>query len=466
MSAMSAPSSILVIDDEAIIREVIARLLRRQGYEVKTVSSGEEGLAVSRDYPCDLVLLDLMLPGMGGLEVLSEFVARYPKAVVIMVTAYASIQTAVSATKRGAFDFITKPFKNDELLLVIKNGLEKQQLVRENQQLKKTLRTQAHFQNIIGKSEKMRQLFELVTQIGPRRSTVLITGESGTGKELIAKAIHNCSSRRDAAFLAVNSGTIPFDLLESELFGHVRGAFTGATNSKKGLFEAAQGGTIFLDEIGNLQLETQAKLLRVIQEREFRRVGGVENVKVDVRIIAATNIDLREAMQNGGFRTDLYYRLSVIILSLPPLRERKDDIPLLAEHFISRFCEENDSPLCTLDPGALRFLMEYDWPGNVRELENVMERAVVLAPEEKIIREDLFPREVLESTSMNMRQLDLGKNGTSLKDLVLEFERNLITTALKKTKWNQKKAAVLLRINPTTLHEKLKRMKIKGPQSD
>ena len=269
-------TSVLVIDDEEIMREVIARLLHREGYQVNTVSSGEEGLEAAKDQPFDLVLLDLMLPGMGGLDVLSEFSEKFPHIVVIMITAYASIENAVAATRKGAFDFITKPFKNDELLLVIKNGLEKQKLLRENVQLKKTLRTQSGFQNIVGKSEKMRQLFELVSQVGPRRSTVMITGESGTGKELIAKAVHNCSSRADGPFLAVNSGTIPFDLLESELFGHVRGAFTGASSSKKGLFEAAHGGTIFLDEIGNLPLETQAKLLRVIQEREFRRVGGIE----------------------------------------------------------------------------------------------------------------------------------------------------------------------------------------------
>ena len=457
-------ASVLVIDDEEIMREVIARLLRREGYLVKTVGSGEEGLEAAKDQPFDLVLLDLMLPGMGGLDVLSEFTGKFSQIEVIMVTAYASIENAVAATRKGAFDFITKPFKNDELLLVIKNGLEKQQLLRENLQLKKTLRTQAGFQNIVGKSEKMRQLFELVSQVGPRRSTVMIMGESGTGKELIAKAVHNCSSRADGPFLPVNSGTIPFDLLESELFGHVRGAFTGATSSKKGLFEAAHGGTIFLDEIGNLPLETQAKLLRVIQEREFRRVGGIENVKVDVRIIAATNIELRKALQIGAFREDLYYRLNVITLSLPPLRERKDDIPLLVDHFINRFCEENSSPLCSLDQGALRILMEYDWPGNVRELENVIERAVVLVPEERIIREELFPQEVLESTSVSISKLDLGSNGTSLKDLVLEFEKNLIKTTLQKTEWNQKKAAALLRINPTTLNEKLKRMKIKLPQ--
>ncbi len=456
-------ASVLVIDDEEIMREVIARLLRRQGYKVRTVSSGEEGLEVAKDQPFDLVLLDLMLPGMGGLDVLSEFTEKFPQIVVIMITAYASIENAVSATRKGAFDFITKPFKNDELLLVIKNGLEKQKLLRENQQLKKTLRTQAGFQNIIGKSEKMRQLFELVSQVGPRRSTVMITGESGTGKELIAKAVHNCSSRADGPFLPVNSGTIPFDLLESELFGHMRGAFTGASSSKKGLFEAAQGGTIFLDEIGTLPLETQAKLLRVIQEREFRRVGGIESVKVDVRIIAATNVELRKALRTGAFREDLYYRLNVITLVLPPLRERKDDIPLLVDHFIHHFCEENNGPLCSLDQGALRILMEYDWPGNVRELENVIERSVVLVPDDRVIREELFPREVLESTSVSISKLDLGTNGASLKDLVLEFERNLITTALQKSEWNQKKAASLLGVNPTTLNEKLKRMKIKLP---
>ena len=456
-------ASVLVIDDEEIMREVIARLLRRAGYKVRTVASGEEGLEVAKDQPFDLVLLDLMLPGMGGLDVLSEFTGKFPQIVVIMITAYASIENAVSATRKGAFDFITKPFKNDELLLVIKNGLEKQKLLRENQQLKKTLRTQAGFQNIIGKSEKMRQLFELVSQVGPRRSTVMITGESGTGKELIAKAVHNCSSRADGPFLPVNSGTIPFDLLESELFGHMRGAFTGATSSKKGLFEAAQGGTIFLDEIGNLPLETQAKLLRVIQEREFRRVGGIETVKVDVRIIAATNIELRKALRTGEFREDLYYRLNVITLELPPLRERKDDIPLLVDHFMHHFCEENSGPPCSLDQGALRILMEYDWPGNVRELENVIERAVVLVPDDRVIREELFPREVLESTSVSISKLDLGTNGASLKDLVLEFERNLITTALQKSEWNQKKAASLLRVNPTTLNEKLKRMKIRVP---
>ena len=462
MTDIPNPLSILVIDDEEIIREVIGQLLQREGYEVSTVTNGEEGLELAKGQSFDLVLLDLMLPGMGGMETLSEFVENYPETVVIMLTAYASIQTAVSATKKGAFDFVTKPFKNDELLLIIKNGLEKQKLVQENQQLKKTLRTQASFQNIIGKSEKMRQLFELVSQVGPRSTTVMITGETGTGKELIAKAIHNCSNRSDKTFLSVNSGTIPFDLIESELFGHVLGAFTGATRNKKGLFEVANGGTIFLDEIGNLPLEMQSKLLRVLQEKEFRQVGGVENIKVDVRIVAATNINLREAVKKGDFREDLYYRLSVITLSLPPLRERKEDIPLLAEHFISQFCAENTSEFCSLNQDALRALIEYDWPGNVRELENVMERSVILAPEDRIIRKELFPPESL-GTYTKTSLFDLEKDGVSLKDLVSEFEKNLIVTALEKTNWNQKKAAGLLRMKATTLNEKVKRMNLKYP---
>ena len=372
--------SILLIDDEEIMREVIVRLLQGQGYDVTVAGSGEEGLEKLEEKEVDLVLLDLMLPGMGGMVALEELVRRSPDTVVVMITAYASIENAVKATKVGAFDFVTKPFKNDELLLVIKNGLEHRELTLENRQLRQTLQSRHRFENIIGKNLQMQRLFDLIAQVGPRRSTVLITGESGTGKELVAKAIHACSKRVDRPFVAVNSGTIPFDLLESELFGHVRGAFTGATATKKGIFEAADGGTIFLDEIGTLPLETQAKLLRVIQEREFRRVGGLENVKVDVRIIAATNIDLKEAAEKGHFREDLYYRLNVIIIALPPLRERKDDIPLLAEHFILIYSKENRHDLCTLDQGALRVLMEYDWPGNVRELENVIERAVVLAP--------------------------------------------------------------------------------------
>ena len=445
------------------MREVITTLLEEEGYRVTSAATGEEGIEKVKEDACDLVLLDLMLPSISGLEALEEIILIDPDIVVVMISAYASIETAVEATKSGAFDFVTKPFKNEELLLVVKNGLKKRSLVIENRQLKKTLKERHSFKNIVGKSEPMQQVFDLITQVAPRRSTVLIAGESGTGKELVARAIHSCSPRSNHAFVAVNSGSIPSDLLESELFGHVKGAFTGAIASKKGLFEIADGGTIFLDEVGTLPLETQSRLLRVIQEREFRQVGGLKNIVVDVRIIAATNIDLKEAMEQQRFREDLYYRLNVISINLPPLRERKRDIPLLAEHFVRQFSKENDRPDCHLDPSTLKLLMECDWPGNVRELENVMERAVVLAPDEGRITQELFPREVLDSSSMGLGSLGSLENGATLKDLVLEYEKKLIMTALQKADWSQKKAASLLRMNRSTLNEKLKRLDIKIP---
>ncbi|MDA2923524.1 sigma-54 dependent transcriptional regulator [Acidobacteria bacterium AH-259-L09] len=460
---MSIQTSILVIDDEEILREIVTTLFQEEGYKVTAAATGEEGIEKAKEEGVDLVLLDLMLPGKGGLAILEEILRVDPDIVVVMISAYASIENAVKATKSGAFDFVTKPFKNEELVLVVKNGLKKRSLEIENRRLKKTLRESSTFENIVGKSEQMQQVFELITQVAPRRSTVLITGESGTGKELVAKAIHSCSSRSNGPFVAVNSGSIPSDLLESELFGHVRGAFTGATATKKGLFEVASAGTIFLDEVGTLPLDTQSKLLRVIQEREFRRVGGLENIKVDVRIIAATNIDLKQAVENQEFREDLYYRLNVIRIALPPLRRRREDVLLLAEHFLQHFCKENERPVCSLDQSVLKLLMEYDWPGNVRELENVMERAVVLAPNQGGITQDLLPREILDSTSVSLGKLNLLDNGATLKDLVLEYEKNLIMTALQKVDWNQKKAANLLRVNPTTLNEKLKRLNIKVP---
>ncbi len=449
---MPSRPSILIIDDEEIMGEVLTQLLETEGYRVITVSNGEEGLERLKEEVVDLILLDLMLPGMGGLATLGEIFRFDPDAVVVVITAYGSIETAVSTTKKGAFDFVTKPFKNDELLLVVHNGLKKHSLELENRQLRKNFKTHFSFESIVGKSPQMQQVFNLIIQVGPGRSTIMILGESGTGKELVAKAIHNCSPRLNGPFITVNSGSIPADLLESELFGHVRGAFTGATNTKKGLFEIADQGTIFLDEVGTLPLATQAKLLRVIQELEFRRVGGLENIKVDVRIIAATNINLKQAVERREFRDDLYYRLNVISVSLPPLRDRREDVPLLVEHFLPRFSDENHRSRYAVQQDALKCLMEYDWPGNVRELENVIERAVVLAPDEGQITCELLPREMQESRV---------EYGASLKELVAEFEKSLITSALNTTDWNQKEAAGLLRVNPTTLNEKLKRLNIK-----
>jgi DNA-binding NtrC family response regulator len=456
---MSSNGKILVVDDEEIMRDVLSALLESENYSVDLAQNGAQALEKTRGGEYSVVLLDLMMPEMDGLQVLEEFRKLESNPVTVILTAFASIEKAVKATKLGAFDFITKPFKNDEILIAVKNAIEHRRLLEENRRLKKSLRDRYHFKNIIGKGAGMQQIFDLIAQIAPRRSTILIQGESGTGKELVAKAVHAASGRADAPFVAINCGNIPSDLLESEIFGHVKGAYTGATNSKKGLFEVADGGTLFLDEVATISMEIQAKLLRVIQEREFRRLGGLENVKVDVRIIAATNLDLQEAVEKGVFRDDLYYRLNVIVVKLPPLRERTEDIPLLVEHFIKKYCEENDRELCALEPAALKILMDYDWPGNVRELENVIERAVVLAPG-NMITSDLFPKNI--SNALPDAGLRFPIDGLPLKERVTNFERSLILAALENTDWNQKKAAQLLSVNATTLSEKLKRLKIKN----
>jgi DNA-binding NtrC family response regulator len=455
---MSTNGRILIADDEEVMQDVLSTLLSSESYKVDLACSGSQALDMIRDRDYSVVLLDLMMPGLDGLQVLEEMKKIDNSPVAVVLTAFASIDRAVKATKLGAFDFITKPFKNDELLLAVKNAIEHQHLVEENRRLKKSLRERFSFQNIIGKSAAMQQVFDLIAQVAPRRSTILIQGESGTGKELVAKAIHASSGRADAPFVAINCGNIPSDLLESELFGHVRGAYTGATSSKKGLFEVADGGTLFLDEVATISMEIQSKLLRVIQEREFRRLGGIENVKWDVRIIAATNTDLQIAVKQGAFRDDLYYRLNVIVVKIPPLRERPEDIPLLSEHFIKKYAEESQSENLFLDPAAMKVLMDYDWPGNVRELENVMERAVVLSPGNRLSA-DLFPKNItLPPPETPVR---FAPDSSPLKERVGNFEKAIILAALEKTAWNQKKAAQLLSVNATTLSEKLKRLKIK-----
>ena len=449
---------ILVVDDEEIMRDVLSDLLTTASFRVDLAENGSQALNKIRDGDYGVVLLDLMMPGMDGLQVLQELNEMENAPVAIILTAYGSIDKAVQATKLGAYNFLTKPFKNDELLLVLKNALEHHQLLVENQRLRKTLQERFNFRNILGKSAPMQQVFDLISRVAPRRSTILIQGESGTGKELVAKAIHAASGREDAPFIAINCGNIPSDLLESELFGHVRGAFTGASIAKMGLFEAANGGTLFLDEVATISMEIQAKLLRVIQEREFRRLGSLENVKVDVRIIAATNTDLQANVSQGTFRDDLYYRLNVIVIKIPPLRERTEDIPLLTEHFIHKYAEENQRDTFFLEPAALRTLMDYSWPGNVRELENVIERAVVLAPGHSI-GVDLFPKNLTMPVSETPDRIV--QEGSSLKERVSNYEKSLILAALEKADWNQKKAAQSLSVNTTTLSEKLKRLKIR-----
>jgi DNA-binding NtrC family response regulator len=454
-------NSILVIDDEEIMREILEALLTREGYAVRMASTAAEGLDLLRGTPFDAAIVDVMLPGMDGIAALDEIRKIDDDLPVLMITAFASVENAIAAMKRGAYDYITKPFKNDEVLVVLRNALAQRRLVAENKALRQNLQAHAnHFGEIIGRSSRMRQVFDLIIQAAPSRTTILINGESGTGKELIARSLHQNSARAEKPFITVNSGNLPPDLLESNLFGHVKGAFTGAVYPKKGLFELADKGTIFFDEIGNVPLETQVKLLRVIQEREFMRLGGIEMLKVDVRIIAATNVDLRQMVEEGKFREDLFYRLHVITVQLPALRERKDDIPLLVQHFLEKYGEENNKRTLELTPEALDLLMEYDWPGNVRELENVIERAVVLSTGPRI-DVDLVPDHVRSSRRFQMPQFVLPPEGISFRDVITDFEKRLIESTLEAAGGVQKRAAELLHIKPTTLNEMIKRHDIR-----
>ena len=361
--------------------------------------------------------------------------------------------------KRGAFDYVTKPFKNDEVRVVVANGMKQRRLVDENRTLKAALSDRQRFDVLVGKSPRMQDVYALIRQVAPSKSTVLITGESGTGKELVAKAIHNHSTRKTKPFVTVNSGSLPPDLLESNLFGHVKGAFTGAVSPKKGLFEIADGGSIFLDEIGTIPVETQAKLLRVIQEKEFMRLGGVDNIRVDVRIIAATNSDLKVLVEENAFREDLYYRLNVINLFLPPLRQRKEDVTLLAQHFLKKYGAENGRSELRLSPEAVQSLLEYDWPGNVRELENVIERSVVLASG-PLIGRGLIPDHVSSGPVFSLPRIVVPEEGISFRDVITGFEKRLIESSLETSGGVQKKAAHLLGLKPTTLNEMIKRYNI------
>jgi len=455
--------SILVVDDEEVMRDVLRSLLIQAGYGVSLAENGPQGLAVARRGGYAAAIVDMMLPEMDGIEVLEELKRIDPELVVLMITAYASVETAIAAMKKGAFDYVAKPFKHEELLHILANGLNQRRLQDENRQLRTALRDQGRFMEIVGKSPRMLQVFQLVSQAAPSRSTILVVGESGTGKELVAKAIHAHSPRKDKAFVVVNSGSLPPDLLESNLFGHVKGAFTGAVYAKKGLFELADKGTLFFDEIGNIPLETQAKLLRVMQEREFMRLGGIDTIKVDVRVVAATNIDLHRAVEEGRFREDLYYRLNVIAIQLPPLRQRKEDIPALVQHFVDKYARENGKEVEGVTPDVLQSLMDYDWPGNVRELENVIERGVVLTTTQ-LISPDLIPEHVKSSPSFHLPQVSVPPEGINLREIIASFERRLIESTLEATGGVQKDAARLLGLKPTTLNEVIKRHAIPLPR--
>ena len=449
--------SILVVDDEEIMREILDSLLTREGCRVTLASSGEEAIEIAKTTSFDAAVVDVMMPGIDGIETLDELNRIDQDLPVIIITAYGTAANTRLAFKRGAFDFIEKPFKNDDVLVVVRNAAAQRRLVTENQTLRQSLQAQSQkFSDIIGGSPRMQRVFALLRQAAPSRTTILVQGESGTGKELVARAVHANSSRSDRAFITVNSGSLPPDLLESNLFGHVKGAFTGAVAPKKGLFEVADKGTIFFDEIGSVPLETQAKLLRVIQEREFMRLGGVDTMKVDVRIVAATNVDLQQMVEQGGFREDLYYRLHVIAIELPPLRERREDIPSLAQHFLEKYGEENGKSNLELLPETLRLLEECHWPGNVRELENVIERAVVLSGGPKI-GPDLIPDSVRASQSFHLPDFELRPEGIPFRQVVDDMESMLITRALEAADGVQKRAAELLQMKPTTLNEMIKR---------
>ncbi len=449
--------AILIVDDEASIRESLQTLLELEGFTVECAATGEEGLAKMAEQPMDLVLLDFALPDRNGLEILRDIRDRDPDLGVIMITAYGTVENAVAAMQAGATNFIQKPWDNEKLVADVRAVVARRRAEEENIQLKRALKQRYNFENIVGKSEPMLKIFDLVAQVAPSRSTVLVQGESGTGKELIAKAIHMNSPRKDRPFVPVNTGSMPADLLESNLFGHVKGAFTSAVASKKGLFEIADRGTLFLDEIGTMSVETQAKILRVLQDRKFMHLGGVQEIQVDVRIIAATNVDLRQLAREGRFREDLYYRLNVITVDLPPMRQRREDIPLLVDFFIRKFAEENDRPVRQIAPEALRALIEYSWPGNVRELENAVERAVVLSAGPTVTL-DLLPDHIA-GRGAPLQMLE-HRADASLFDIIEECERRIIVDMLEKCNWNQTEAAERFKIPLSTLNQKIKRLNI------
>ena len=455
--------SILLVDDEKNIRDLLTAMLAKLECKVTTAISSEQALSYAKTSPPDILLTDLNLPGMNGIELIKE-ISRFSKRTVsIVLTGEGTIERAVEAMKAGAFTFLPKPLKKSELLATVEKALEVHALKEENTNLKRAL-GEGYKSFMLGGSDKIQEVFDLIEAVADTDSTILILGESGTGKELVAKGLHYNSSRRDRPFVPINCGAIPENLLESELFGHVKGAFTGAVSGREGRFDIAKGGTIFLDEIGDMSPKLQVKILRVLQEREFEPVGGTRSKKADVRIVAATHRDLEKAVREETFREDLYYRLNVIPICMPPLRDRPDDVPLLVEHFIKKFNKEKGRNLKELSPEAMDSLMNYAWPGNVRELENLIERLVILKREGTASLDDLPEKISLYSSSSIAGAVEIPKEGLSLKETVDEFEDRLIIQALNRTKWNKNMAANLLKLNRTTLVEKIKKKGISPPE--
>jgi len=458
-------NSILIVDDEPNYLVILSELLRDEGFEVFTASSGVEGLALVRDVDLDLVITDMQMPGMDGLQLLQAIKKVNSDLPVIMITAFAQVDKAVAAMQAGAFNYLAKPFSNDELIVTINKAVQHYSLIRENIRLRQSILTRTGFSGMVGKNARMVQVYELIEKVAPTPSSVLITGESGTGKELVAKAIHMNSPRQDKAFITVNCAALSENLLESELFGHEKGAFTGAYVMRKGRFELADGGTLFLDEIGDIPLSLQAKLLRALQEKSFERVGGSKTLSVDVRIISATNKDLREEVDQGRFREDLYYRLKVIHVLLPPLRERMDDIPILVEYFVRTVAERLAKPGLSISPDALRLMVMLPWEGNVRELENTIERAAILCNNNRIEADDVQP----ESTGRNTQapwshSMELGElipDSAELVDVLYAVEEKMLNRALEATGFVQARAAEKLGITKSLLQYKMKKFGIK-----
>ncbi len=449
--------NILVVDDESSLREMLSILLQREGYKVAQATDGAVAAEMARSDDYDLIISDIQMPQMSGIELLRQLRSENNDVTVIMITAFSSTEEAVEAMKLGAYDYITKPFKNDEIRLVIKNALEREQLQKENKQLKQQLGQRFSFQALIGNSPAMTRLIALLERVAPSQANVLVTGESGTGKELVAKALHLNSERSEHPFVPINCGAIPENLLESELFGHEKGAFTGADKRKEGLFESADNGTLFLDEIGELPMGMQVKLLRVLQEREFRRVGGTTNIPLDIRVVAATNQDLAERIQEGQFREDLFYRLNVVSIELPPLRARSDDIPLLINSFYHRFTGRDEYKI---EKKALELLLNYDWPGNVRELENLVERCLVLGESEEM-SVDCLPEQIRKRGRSVCGDIGaLPDEGFNLDEWLEEMERTVLLQALEKAGGVRKKAADLLGINFRSIRYRLGKLGI------
>lgn len=455
MTEEKTMAHILIVDDEASMREMLAIMLQREGYAVATAEDGARGLALIKETRFDLVISDIQMPNLSGIELLKEINRLELGVLVMMITAYSSTEEAVEAMKLGAYDYITKPFKNDEIRLVIRNALERNHLQRENLELKKTLGERWSFDRLVGKSPAMKQVVSLLERIAPSEANVLIMGESGTGKELVAQSLHYHSGRKRQPFIPINCGAIPENLLESELFGHERGAFTGADKRKEGLFESANGGTLFLDEIGELPMAMQVKLLRVLQEREFRRVGGTKTLPLDIRLLAATNRDLEEAVQAGEFREDLYYRINVVGVVLPPLRERQADIPLLINHFCQQRTGQSEMPLSA---EVLNCLLDYTWPGNIRELENFVERCIVLGWEGQVTNDSLPPNMVSRAKRADSCQLVVPEEGFELEKWLEDAERTLLLDALEKSGGVRKKAAELLGISFRSIRYRLSKL--------